>query len=191
MSFHRGIRRVDFSAAGLLIAMRFPRDRSAIYVLSALGIAALAATATTARMPVLVWNATASAPIGLYVCLTDPSLKRGDLVLVRPPAVIAQFASRRGYLPANVPLIKHIVALYGDTICARDNSIFLDGQLLVQRQTIDGQGRPLPHWSGCHALARHEVFLAMTHVPDSFDGRYFGAIPAANIVGRLVPLWTR
>lgn len=191
MSFHLGIRGVDFSATGLLTAMRFPRNRSAIYVLSALGIAAVAGTATTARTPVLVWNATASAPIGLYVCLPEPSLKQGDLVLVRPPVAIAQFASRRGYLPANVPLVKHIVALSGDTICARDNSIFLNGQPLVQRQIIDGQGRPLPHWSGCHTLASHEVFLAMTHVPDSFDGRYFGAIPVANIVGRLVPLWTR
>ncbi len=171
--------------------MRFPRDRSAIYVLSAIGIAALAATAAIPRVPVLVWNATASAPIGLYVRVAESTPKRGDLVLVRPPAAIAQFASRRGYLPANVPLIKIIVALTGDTICARDNSIFLDGQPLVQRQTSDGLGRPLPHWSGCHTLGRHEVFLAMTHVPDSFDGRYFGAIPTANIVGRLVPIWTR
>ncbi|MDE2135737.1 MAG: conjugative transfer signal peptidase TraF [Alphaproteobacteria bacterium] len=171
--------------------MRFPRDARTIFRLSAIGIAILAATATIPHTPVLVWNATASAPIGLYVRLPESTPKRGDLVLVRPPAAIAQFASRRGYLPANVPLIKRIIALSGDTICARDDSILLDGQPLVQRQTIDGQGRPLPHWSGCHTLGRHEVFLAMTHVSDSFDGRYFGAIPTANIVGRLVPLWTR
>ena len=25
----------------------------------------------------------------------------------------------------------------------------------------------------------------------SFDGRYFGPLPASSIVGRAVPLWTR
>lgn len=171
--------------------MRLYRDTRAICLLSAIGVAALAATATTARTPVLVWNATASAPIGLYIRLSESTPKRGDLVFVRPPAAIAQFASRRGYLPANVPLIKRIAALGGDTICTRNDIVVLDGKPLMQRQTSDGQGRPLPHWLGCHTLGRHEVFLAMTDVPDSFDGRYFGAIPAANIVGRLVPLWTR
>ncbi|MDE2184203.1 MAG: conjugative transfer signal peptidase TraF [Alphaproteobacteria bacterium] len=170
--------------------MRLYRDTRVVCLLSAIGVAALAATATTARMPILVWNATASAPIGLYLRLPKSAPKRGDLVLVRPPVAIAKFASRRGYLPLNVPLIKRISALSGDAICARDISIFLNKRPLVRRQTVDGQGRSLPRWLGCHTLTRNEVFLAMTQVPDSFDGRYFGAIPAANIVGRLVPLWT-
>ena len=140
-------------------------------------VAALAATATTARTPVLVWNATASAPIGLYIRLSEPTPKRGDLVFVRPPAAIAQFASRRGYLPANVPLIKRIAALGGDTICARDDIIFLDGKPLMQRQTSDGHGRPLPHWSGCHTLGRHEVFLAMTRVPIPLTGAISARFP--------------
>ena len=27
-------------------------------------------------------------------------------------------------------------------------------------------------------------------VPDSLDGRYFGALPVSSIVARAVPLWT-
>jgi type IV secretory pathway protease TraF len=26
--------------------------------------------------------------------------------------------------------------------------------------------------------------------PDSFDGRYFGPLPASTVVGRAVPVWT-
>jgi type IV secretory pathway protease TraF len=98
--------------------MRFHRDARTILRLSAIGIATLAGAATIPHAPVLVWNATASAPVGLYVRLPESAPKRGDLVLVRPPVAIAQFASRRGYLPVNVPLIKRITALSGDTICA-------------------------------------------------------------------------
>jgi type IV secretory pathway protease TraF len=39
-------------------------------------------------------------------------------------------------------------------------------------------------------LQAGEVFLLMEGVPDSFDGRYFGPVTTAAIVGRLVPLWT-
>ncbi|NJO35955.1 MAG: S26 family signal peptidase, partial [Rhodospirillales bacterium] len=35
-----------------------------------------------------------------------------------------------------------------------------------------------------------EVFLLMEGVADSFDGRYFGPVPTASIIGRLAPLWT-
>ena len=26
--------------------------------------------------------------------------------------------------------------------------------------------------------------------PDSYDGRYFGPLPAASIIGRAIPVWT-
>ena len=34
------------------------------------------------------------------------------------------------------------------------------------------------------------VFLLMAHVPDSFDGRYFGTVRRRAVIGRLTPLWT-
>jgi type IV secretory pathway protease TraF len=30
----------------------------------------------------------------------------------------------------------------------------------------------------------------MAGAPDSFDRRYFGPVPLASVMGRLVPLWT-
>ena len=166
---------------------QYPRK---IYVITGIGALAFVAIAAIPHSPFLVWNISASAPLGLYMRLPEYTPARDDLVLIRPPAAIAQFAARRGYLPMNVPFIKRIVALSGDTICARGNGISLNGVALVGVQPRDRQGRILPRWSGCHMLTKDEIFLVMTRVSDSFDGRYFGPIPAAMIEGRLVPLWT-
>jgi type IV secretory pathway protease TraF len=88
-----------------------------------------------------------------------------------------------------VPLVKRIVAVRGDTICAAGNAIFINGGLVADRLATDRLGRPLPSWSGCQLLDNDEVFLLMKDVADSFDSRYFGPIPTTAIIGRLVPLW--
>jgi conjugative transfer signal peptidase TraF len=116
---------------------------------------------------------------------------RGDLVLVIPPPSIAKFAAQRGYLPAGVPLVKRIAAMAGDTVCARGNSISIDGQFVAAWLSADGERRPLPSWQGCRTLDQDEVFLLMEGVRTSFDGRYFGPTNSSQIVGRLEPIWTR
>ena len=37
--------------------------------------------------------------------------------------------------------------------------------------------------------AKGDVFLMNPRSADSLDGRYFGPLPAASIVGRAIPLW--
>jgi len=138
-----------------------------------------------------VWNATASAPIGLYRVTNGRALSRGDLVLAVPTPPLAAFAARRGYLPARVPLVKRIAAVAGDDVCARGNAIFINGHLAAARLAADSKHRPLPAWSGCRTLRSGEVFLLMANVRASFDGRYFGPTKVSEIAGKLEPLWTR
>lgn len=154
-----------------------------------LGIAATGFPVFIHPAPRLVWNASASAPVGLYRVLPGKTVP-GDLVLVHTPDSVRQFASERGYLPANVPLIKRIVAAGGDVACATGNVIFINGHAAAGRLVRDRIGRMLPGWSGCHRLDSSEVFLLMQGVTDSFDSRYFGPVPATMIIGRLAPLWT-
>jgi conjugative transfer signal peptidase TraF len=135
-----------------------------------------------------VWNASASAPIGLYRVLPENAV-RGDLVLVRTPESVRQLAAERGYLPLNVPLVKRVAAADGDIVCAADDAISVNGRVVAERLARDRLGRPLPRWSGCLLLDVGETFLLMEGVSDSFDGRYFGPVPTAAIIGRLVPLW--
>jgi len=160
--------------------------KSTVLMLTATAIAAFASP----RAPVLIWNATASAPIGLYELHRTHAVARGDLVLAKPPANALVLAAARDYLPAGVPLVKRIAALSGDDVCSFGKLILINGDPVATRLSADGQGRPLPSWQGCYRLTRNQVFLLMGHVPDSFDGRYFGPIRRSAIGGILRPLWT-
>ncbi|MDK1389717.1 S26 family signal peptidase [Sinorhizobium sp. 8-89] len=138
----------------------------------------------------LVWNASASAPIGLYVIEAPEQLKVADLVAVSAPESLATFLSDRGYLPRGVPLIKHVAALPKQQVCRFGRMIIVDGALIGAALNRDRLGRNLPVWQGCRLIADDELFLMNWQVQDSLDGRYFGPIPASLVLGRAVPLWT-
>lgn len=53
--------------------------------------------------PLLLWNATASAPIGLYLVRSDRSPVVGELVVVRPDPALSQWMVARGYIGQGVP----------------------------------------------------------------------------------------
>lgn len=144
----------------------------------------------SAQTAIFVWNASASAPIGLYRVLHSGKLLRGRMVLALPTPSLADFAARRGYLPRGVPLVKRIAAVAGDAICIRGNAVFINGRFAAVRRVMDGEGRHLPSWNGCRGLRSGEVFL-MTQSHASFDGRYFGPTPTSQIAGTLEPIWTR
>ena len=174
-----------------LRAARSRRLRLARRGLAIAGLAAvLAATIVLPPHPLLVWNASASAPIGLYrVGGTD--LATDDMVIAWPPTAARDFAARRQYLPANVPLVKRITAEPGDTVCALDQEIFVNGRWVAERLVRDGAGRPMPWWSGCVTLRNGAMFLLMARSPASFDGRYFGPTNRSDIVGKATLLWAR
>ena len=154
---------------------------------TAFGLLATSASAIPSRR--LVWNASASAPIGLYWRI-DGRLQRGDLVLAWAPLWARRLAAERHYLPLTVPLVKRIAAGAGDVICATAWDIIINGEVVTQRLESDASGRALPLWTGCRKLSAGEFLLLMADVPDSFDGRYFGVTERPEIIGRLVPLWT-
>lgn len=153
-------------------------------------VTALVATIALPPHPLLVWNASASAPIGLYR-VGGADLTTGDMVIAWPPADSSNFAARRHYLPANVPLVKRVAAEPGDTICALGATIFVNGRRVAERLVRDGAGRPMPWWTGCVTLRRGALFLLMTDSPASFDGRYFGPTGRNAIVGKATLLWAR
>ena len=140
--------------------------------------------------PLLLWNASASAPVGLYRVMSSPPIQRGDMVLLRTPDSVRDLAAERGYLPLAVPLVKRVAALAGDMVCAVGDDLFINSKWVAGRLERDHLGRPLPHWGGCHRLD-DELFPLMADVPTSFDGRYFGPVPTSAVIGRLVPLWTK
>jgi len=138
----------------------------------------------------LIWNATASTPIGLYALHAVGPLHALELVVVRLPEPIANVLADGGFLPKGVPLLKHVMALPGQIVCRSGDAITVDAVDVGAARDRDHLGRPLPRWSGCTTLCPGEVFLMNPTVPASLDGRYFGSLPVSSIVARAVPLWT-
>ena len=91
--------------------------------------------------PKLIWNASASAPIGLYAVASDDDLAVGDLVVVDPPESLATYLAERGYLPEGVPLLKHVAALPGQRVCRDGAAVAVDDIPLAQAQPSDRFGR--------------------------------------------------
>jgi len=155
------------------------------------GFALLLASSTVGARPLLVWNATTSAPAGFYRVQsvgTQP-LRTGELILIRPDDGSARLYAERGYLPTGVPLLKRVVAVAGQSVCERDGGLSIDGRHVADALPTDGRGRPLVAWSGCRQLRDGELFVLMATVTASLDGRYFGPTPIRSVMGRATPLW--
>ncbi|HEX5184999.1 MAG TPA: S26 family signal peptidase [Allosphingosinicella sp.] len=139
--------------------------------------------------PLLVWNASASSPIGLYLIGSPAGAGRGDTVIAWPPEPARALGAQRRYLPRNVPLVKRVAAVAGDRVCAVGEAVFVNGRFETLRRANDPSGRPMPWWTGCEDLSGGDLFLLTPEVADAFDGRYFGITRRSEIVGRARLLW--
>jgi len=144
-------------------------------------------------------NATASMPRGLWQVQAGEPIERGEFVSICPPnrADIRQ-AARRGYIPVGgcpgdyEPLVKPVAALAGDLVTVTPAGIAVDGSPVANSRPLakDEAGRTLHAFPvGSYRVPRGELWLLSGHDPRSFDSRYFGAVPAANVIGVARPLW--
>lgn len=142
-------------------------------------------------MPIkLIWNASASAPIGFYTIDFNGPFEVTDLVAVDAPEPLATFLSDRGYLSKGVPLMKRILGVSGQTVCRTGLTITVDGIEVGSALARDRAGRDLPVWQGCKRIHTGEFFAMNWQAGDSLDGRYFGLLSTDQIIGRAIPLWT-
>ncbi|MBJ3764568.1 S26 family signal peptidase [Maribius pontilimi] len=154
-------------------------------------IAIIGASAIVQSDPIIIWNASASVPIGLYLVTPIQQLHVGDLVALAAPAPLKNWMVERGHLGPDAPLLKHVAALPPAEICRIGTTILIDGSAVTEALPRDRMGRSLPVWHGCQRLAEDEVFLLNTDAPGSLDGRYFGPLGTDIIIGRATPFWTR
>jgi conjugative transfer signal peptidase TraF len=154
------------------------------------GAVLVAVPAWMGHRPQFIWNASASVPTGFYRVEPADRIDVADIAVVVPPMPLADFLAERGYLPNGVPLLKHVLALGGQTVCRHGTAIVVRGVTFGHARERDSRGRALPVWQGCRVIANGEVFLMNWAAADSFDGRYFGPLPLTSIIGRAVPVWT-
>ncbi len=91
--------------------------RPATLVTMTVAVAVMAGTMSPNALPSLIWNAFESAPIGLYHGQPLRQLTVITLAVAYPPEPLATYLADSGYLPRGVPLIKHVLALPGQTVC--------------------------------------------------------------------------
>lgn len=157
---------------------------------------------SAAVLPVLSFdlavNTSPSLPRGLYLrrdCATPP--RRGDLVLLCPPPLLAAFALGRGYLapgscpPGARPLGKIVLAVAGDDVLVRPAGLLVNGAPVPQSRPAphDSAGRRLPTFPpGHYRVAAGQIWIFSPYHPLAWDSRYYGPVPDAAVLSRLQPL---
>lgn len=164
--------------------------RIATLLATAISSLTLGTSAVVDPPKTLIWNTSASAPIGLYAVQSADNLEVTDLVAVAAPPMIAEFMADRGYLPMGVPMLKRILVLPGETVCRHGLDIVAYGSTIGRAREHDSAGRKMPVWQGCRRIGDDELFLMNFDVPDSVDGRYFGPFRRGFIIGRAQPVFT-
>jgi signal peptidase I len=115
-------------------------------------------------------------------------VEQGDIVVVRTPA------------DRHVPYVKRVVALPGQVVQVKDKVLLVDGKVFPRpekEQHVDLRTFPpgmtsdgIPprlgnrdNW-GPYRVPDGHVFLMGDNRDISMDSRYFGPVPASNIIGR-------
>jgi|HubBroStandDraft_6_1064221.scaffolds.fasta_scaffold00193_28 conjugative transfer signal peptidase TraF len=145
-------------------------------------------------------NFTGSMPIGIYLLSPIPpdGVKRGMLVAACPPTRATEIGRRRGYLasgpcPSGTELLlKVVVAAAGDEVALSGRGVALNGCLLANSRPVphDAAGRRMLSWPQEHfQLLQGQLWLYADNVR-SWDSRYWGPVPVADILATVVPVLT-
>lgn len=163
--------------------------RRSLWAVSAVALAALIIPSVTPPKLRLVWNVSASVPLGLYRIEPGRRPGVGELAAVRPSPALAQLMADRRYVEQGALLVKPVAAVTGARVCRRRYILTINGVQIASALAHDRLGRNLPRWSGCRTLGAGDYFLLAPNVRASFDSRYFGPVSAVDVVGRATPVW--
>ena len=154
--------------------------------------------AAAKSLGLMISETDSAARAGIYR-LTMTRFKRGDLVVACLPREIAREGRERGYLeagpcPGNAePVAKVVGALPGDLLDVESSRTCVNGlcfgnSAVAQNDTI---GRALSHVGfGKRVVAPNQIWLFGFNDRKSWDSRYFGPLPSANVRGKAQPILT-
>jgi signal peptidase I len=112
-------------------------------------------------------------------------LHEGDIVVFSHPALDHCPG------PENGDLVKRVIALPGQSIYSVGNRIYVDGRPLAEPYLpiVDVLGRPIASPQDPYRVPAGEFYMLGDNRADSCDSRFWGPVPGATIVGKVVLLW--
>ncbi len=145
-------------------------------------------SALSAPQKLFFINETNSMERGLYFLTgtRDPSVN--EIVLIKFPESLLEFSKKHPWLRSEVPLLKRVAALKGDSYCSDGKTLRINGVKVGELMEVDSAGKVLPRFLGCREL-KADSFLALGDGEHSFDGRYFGELPKDLILGEAILLF--
>lgn len=134
---------------------------------------------------VLVWNGSASAPVGFYLKVSNEHLSPNDFVLVKTgnklDPISELFPTKPTYL------LKHIELLPGERYRVVGDVIMTERQVL-KRQETSLNGIKLPRLEDGTYLVPPNYYFVANSPEKSYDSRYFGPVAKSDIAEKVVPV---
>lgn len=135
-------------------------------------------------------NLTSSKPIGIYhiTPFEFQELNHGDIVLMEVPEPARPYIYGRGWVKEGTLLLKDVGALAGDIVSIDESKIFINSQYIGPVLDKDREGKPLPKLRGVFIVEPGQFVPISNYMPNSFDGRYFGAVSISLVKGIAKPV---
>lgn len=135
-------------------------------------------------------NKTNSIPLGVYKIEQSKEYKRGDLVTFCLTDEIVKSGRAKGYIHGGIctngstPLAKEILAVPNDYVEVDSEGVTVNGKFHhLPKLSFDGYGNKVEQDDYKGSI--NGYFLIGNNNIASWDSRYYGDIPYANIEGKL------
>jgi len=124
----------------------------------------------------------------------EPTLLPGDALLVRKSR---KYIPKRGDVVAfkppedpTIPFVMRITALSNNTVEIKDRILYVNGQK-IQQLDFETKNYP-PDSYGIeepYLVPKDHVFLLGDNSANSWDSRFFGAVPQSDIIGKAYKIY--
>jgi signal peptidase I len=103
--------------------------------------------------------------------------KRGDVIVFEPPAGFQEDGQ-------NIPFIKRVVGVAGDTVEVKDGAVWVNGVKLSEPYVYEGQTTEALTGQAIWQVPSGYLFVMGDHRQESQDSRVFGPIAKSTVIGR-------